>query len=271
MRPYNTHKLKFRSKRCVFLGYSNVHKGFKCLDVAEGRVYISRDVVFDENIFPFQELHPNAGARLRKEILLLSPNLLNPSSGDELAFDPDLINSSNHDDPDQDCSDVLGVQEENSVQNHALDGDTEHYFMQDAASTGAGHGVDLMAPTVPAPATGSAPDSAAGPSSPRTLSQPHTSNPSAPGGASDGRGPLRCPALPELAVESVPRPLPVRSRPTARPCSLLRRRGTAYHPRIRRRRPDPLHRLLDRLQHRRDHLCHLVLLLLMLRLLLSDR
>jgi hypothetical protein len=29
-----------------------MHKGYKCLDVANGRVYISRDVVFDESIFP---------------------------------------------------------------------------------------------------------------------------------------------------------------------------------------------------------------------------
>ena len=48
LRPYNTRKLQFRSKRCVFLGYSNQHKGFKCLDQSEGRVYISRNVVFDE-------------------------------------------------------------------------------------------------------------------------------------------------------------------------------------------------------------------------------
>lgn len=70
LRPYNTRKLAFRSKQCVFLGYSNQHKGFKCLDPKEGRVYISRDVVFDENVFPFASLHPNAGARLRAEILL---------------------------------------------------------------------------------------------------------------------------------------------------------------------------------------------------------
>jgi hypothetical protein len=71
LRPSNTRKLQFRSKRCVVLGYSNLHKGFKCLDVSEGRIYISRDVVFDETIFPFSELHPNAGARLHEEILLL--------------------------------------------------------------------------------------------------------------------------------------------------------------------------------------------------------
>jgi hypothetical protein len=71
LRPYNKHKLSFRTKICVFLGYSFRHKGVKCLDVTTGRVYISRDVVFDENIFPFAELHPNAGRRLHEEILLL--------------------------------------------------------------------------------------------------------------------------------------------------------------------------------------------------------
>jgi hypothetical protein len=60
-----------------FLGYSNMHKGFKCLDVSTGQTYIFRDVVFDENIFPFAKLHPNAGAQLRYEILLLPPSLHN--------------------------------------------------------------------------------------------------------------------------------------------------------------------------------------------------
>jgi histone deacetylase 1/2 len=27
LRPFNDRKLQFRSKRCVFLGYSNMHKG----------------------------------------------------------------------------------------------------------------------------------------------------------------------------------------------------------------------------------------------------
>jgi hypothetical protein len=34
-------------------------------------VYISRDIVFDETVFPFSSLHSNAGARLREEINLL--------------------------------------------------------------------------------------------------------------------------------------------------------------------------------------------------------
>jgi hypothetical protein len=91
LRPYNRHKLQFRSKECVFLGYSNLHKGFKCLDISTGRIYISRDVVFYENIFPFTKLHPNAGARLRSEILLLPSTLLSSdpmTSGDKHAADP---------------------------------------------------------------------------------------------------------------------------------------------------------------------------------------
>jgi hypothetical protein len=33
------------------LGYSIVHRGYKCLDIATGRMYVSRDVMFDENFF----------------------------------------------------------------------------------------------------------------------------------------------------------------------------------------------------------------------------
>jgi histone deacetylase 1/2 len=80
MRPYNDRKLAFRSKRCVFLGYSHQHKGYKCLDPPTGRVYISRDVIFDERVFPFASLHPNASAQLRAEIALLPDSLQNPFS-----------------------------------------------------------------------------------------------------------------------------------------------------------------------------------------------
>jgi hypothetical protein len=31
LRPYNTHKLQLQSTRCVFLGYSNMHKGLSAL------------------------------------------------------------------------------------------------------------------------------------------------------------------------------------------------------------------------------------------------
>jgi hypothetical protein len=47
------------------------------LDVSTGRIYISRDVVFDENVTPFAALHPNARARLRAEVEILPSNLCN--------------------------------------------------------------------------------------------------------------------------------------------------------------------------------------------------
>ena len=97
LRPYNSHKLSFRSKRCVFWGYSNMHKGFKCLDVSAGRIYISRDVIFDEHVFPFSELHANAGAKLREEINLIPTHLMHPSYFPMgTTMHTDVINSSNN-------------------------------------------------------------------------------------------------------------------------------------------------------------------------------
>lgn len=49
------------------------------MDPSEGRVYISRDIVFDEHVFPFARLHPNAGARLRAELSVLPDSLHNPN------------------------------------------------------------------------------------------------------------------------------------------------------------------------------------------------
>ena len=90
LRPYNSRKLAFRSTRCVFLGYSSMHKGYKCLEPSTGRVYISRDVVFDESIFPFSELYPNARALLQKEVLLWPHHLL--SFGDQTSTDQMFTN-----------------------------------------------------------------------------------------------------------------------------------------------------------------------------------
>ncbi|RVW34641.1 Retrovirus-related Pol polyprotein from transposon RE1 [Vitis vinifera] len=55
IRPYNNHKLQYRSLKCVFLGYSLHHKGYLCLDNLTGRVYVSPHVVFYETQFPFAQ------------------------------------------------------------------------------------------------------------------------------------------------------------------------------------------------------------------------
>lgn len=40
---------------CLFLGYSTSHKGYKCL-FPSGRLFISKDVIFNESRFPDTEL-----------------------------------------------------------------------------------------------------------------------------------------------------------------------------------------------------------------------
>ena len=85
--------MQFQSKQCAFLGCSSLHKGYKCLDISTGHVYISRDIVFDETVFPFASLHSNAGALLRAEINLLPLNLqplhLHGHEGHDLQVGPD--------------------------------------------------------------------------------------------------------------------------------------------------------------------------------------
>jgi hypothetical protein len=46
-------------------------KGFKCLDLSTGRIYISCDVIFYEQFFPFVALHSTAGPRYHSDALLL--------------------------------------------------------------------------------------------------------------------------------------------------------------------------------------------------------
>jgi hypothetical protein len=83
LRSYNQRKLQLRYTQCVFLGYSGLHKGYKRLDIATGRLYISRDVTFDESVYPFPHLHPNAEALLHTKIQLLPSVLRNPSILDQ--------------------------------------------------------------------------------------------------------------------------------------------------------------------------------------------
>ena len=55
LRPYNAHKFHFRSSKCVFLGYSSSHKGYRCLESNE-RIYIAKSVVFNEQEFSYESL-----------------------------------------------------------------------------------------------------------------------------------------------------------------------------------------------------------------------
>ena len=56
LQPYNKHKLAFKTSKCLFLGYSPLYKGYRCLHPS-GHVYIARSVAFDETPFPYQSLY----------------------------------------------------------------------------------------------------------------------------------------------------------------------------------------------------------------------
>ena len=63
MVPYNRHKLSFKFVPCVFISYDDHYKSYCCLDPISGRVYISRNVVFDEASFPYQQPSPLLAAQ----------------------------------------------------------------------------------------------------------------------------------------------------------------------------------------------------------------
>ncbi|CAM8886686.1 unnamed protein product [Rhodiola kirilowii] len=51
----NKSKFDIRAVSCIFLGYAFNQKGYKVFDPKEGVIYVSRDVKFVEDIFPYDE------------------------------------------------------------------------------------------------------------------------------------------------------------------------------------------------------------------------
>ena len=79
LRPYHTHELNFCSQECVFLGYSSSHKGYNCLS-SIGRIYSSKDVLFNELRFPYLDIFPLSSSLVQNitSYLCLNPDLSPP-------------------------------------------------------------------------------------------------------------------------------------------------------------------------------------------------
>ena len=74
LRPYNRHKMDFRSKTCIFIRYSVGHRGYKCLDVSTRKIFVSHHVVFNESLYPYtipESIEPTP----KPTPIVLPPNL----------------------------------------------------------------------------------------------------------------------------------------------------------------------------------------------------
>lgn len=79
LHPFVGHKLDFRSQPCTFLGYSSQHKGYFCL-TPDGRVIVSRHVVFDEHQFLFLSPLSDSGDPSRQSATYVPVVQVFPSS-----------------------------------------------------------------------------------------------------------------------------------------------------------------------------------------------
>lgn len=71
--PQLRHKLQPKAHPHVFLGYSDIHKGYKCLNLHTNKITISHHVTFHEHRFPFGETPPSQSTNNQG---ILPPTLL---------------------------------------------------------------------------------------------------------------------------------------------------------------------------------------------------
>ena len=59
LKLYSPNKLQPRSTPCVYLGFSLTHHCHQCFDPIKSKIYLSRDVIFVKNEFPFKTMFTN--------------------------------------------------------------------------------------------------------------------------------------------------------------------------------------------------------------------
>ena len=72
-------KLSTKATKCVFLGYSRLHRGYRCYSTDTNRYFISVDVTFFEgsSFFSFEE-HPHVSNVLHVPFVLPPPDFPSP-------------------------------------------------------------------------------------------------------------------------------------------------------------------------------------------------
>lgn len=70
LKDHGKNKFAKKAYPCIFVfDYSPIHKGYRCLDPKSNKIYISRYVVFDENMFPCA---PNSNSMSQETLELTS-------------------------------------------------------------------------------------------------------------------------------------------------------------------------------------------------------
>jgi len=170
------------------------------------------DVVFDEHVFPFSKLHPNAGAQLRAELQLLPDVLLNPTftpgsnSSHDHVFDSSLpanILPSSSGDVLQDGERTGGNSAGNCAQNGAQIRLNNPYFMchQLGDNGGTVFGADPIASADAGTAGRAGSPSGSSPSHASSRSEP-----ASPSGSSVQPHPPPLPTSLSAAAQTDPRP-----------------------------------------------------------------
>lgn len=75
----STDKFAIRGVPCVFVGYPPTTKGYRLFNLADKSVLISRDVSFEETIFPFNDI---PGSKYLHPLPIQMPTASTSSKGD---------------------------------------------------------------------------------------------------------------------------------------------------------------------------------------------